>query len=102
MKTIKTHFPQFHLEPEMMMSWQVDHDVIHFKMEDAFGIEEVDLRLVIGLTDDGMPSVEEEDIIEAVAESVYGQEYPLYPYKAIEFLENELIPYINKNFPKPS
>lgn len=101
MKTIKTHIPQFHLEPEMMMSWYVDHDVIHFKIEDAFDIEELDLRMVIGLTDDGMPSLDEDDIIEAVAEALDGAEYQLYPYKATEFLENELIPYINKKFPKP-
>jgi hypothetical protein len=101
MKTIKTHIPQFHFEPRMMMSWQVDHDVIHFKMEDAFDVEELDLRLVVGLTDDGMPSVDEDDIIEAIAESVYGHEYEVYPYKAIRFLKNDLIPYINENFPKP-
>jgi hypothetical protein len=25
----------------------------------------------------------------------------VYPYKAIRFLKNDLIPYINENFPKP-
>ena len=104
MKTIKTHLPEFHFEPELMMSWTIDHDVIHFYMEEAFGIQGLDLQMVIGLTDDGMPSTDPDDIIDSLAVSINGDEgeYQVDEFKTLAFLEDELLPYIKLKFPKAS
>ena len=102
MKKIKTHLPEFHLEPMDLMTWRIDHDVIHIHIEDVFGIEGLDLEMVIGLTDDGMPSTDEDDIIDSKAVSIHGDEaeYEVESYKTIEILKNIVLPVMEEKFPR--
>lgn len=103
MKTIKTHLPGFHAAPLVsMMSWAIDHDVIHIAFEEPFGIEGMDFKMSVGLTEDGMPSTHPDDILEAIAFSIEsGHEYLVDEITAIHFIETLVLPHINENFPRP-
>jgi hypothetical protein len=100
MKTIKTHLPHFHLAPDISLTWNYDHDCIHFVMEEAFGINELDLHLSVGLLDDGTVSTKEYDLLDATVVSARdGSEYTMEPEAALEFLTESILPYIDEAFP---
>ena len=85
-----------------LLTWRIDNDVIHIHIEDAFGIEGLDLQMVIGMTDDGMPSTDTDDIIESKAVSIHGDEaeYEVEPFKTTEFLETIVLPLMEEKFPR--
>lgn len=102
--TITTHLPHFHLAPELsILSWNYDGDVIHFEMEEPFGIQELDLCLIVGLRKDGTVSDDPSDILTAQAVSAINDtRFELDPDLAHEILTDRILPYIEENFPLPS
>lgn len=83
-----------------LISWKIENDLIHIYMEEPWGIQNMDLRLVLALNEDGVFTSDENSVLESVAVNYdTGEEHPVESWAAAELLETLLIPVISEEFP---